>query len=278
LDYAVAFISQVSLALYHLLYNTHSQYIQQNTDFLITCEEISKSILSNLDRNNLQNNILSLLFRKLNCAQVNLYMLRGDDQEVRKKIGISPEGIEPEKVFYYEGSQGLLTRSISLLEPEIVNNTNLRLNHFTTDFDKNIRSDLILPLLYGEILVGMVELSSESVDAFDPATLRGFQALAQNIALALRNANLYHSIQTRWDLNNQLQAELGVLSAEVSLGDQLQILLDALEDYFSLDAAAIWLFKRAATEVGLGHFTSPLYLAGFRIKDQTVPETEQNLP
>jgi serine phosphatase RsbU (regulator of sigma subunit)/uncharacterized protein YigA (DUF484 family) len=204
-------------------------------------------------------------------------MLRGDDQKVLKRIGISPEGIEPEKVFYYEGSQGLLARSISLLEPEIVNNTNLRLNHSTTDFDKNIRSDLILPLLHGEILVGVVELSSESIDAFDPATLRGFQALAQNIALALRNANLYHSIQTSWDLNNQLQAELGVLSAEVSLGDQLQILLDALEDYFSLDAAAIWLFKRAASEVGLGQFTSPLYLAGFRIKDQSVPEKEQNL-
>jgi hypothetical protein len=28
LDYGVAFISQVSLALYHLLHNTHSQYVQ----------------------------------------------------------------------------------------------------------------------------------------------------------------------------------------------------------------------------------------------------------
>jgi serine phosphatase RsbU (regulator of sigma subunit) len=277
LDYIVAFTSQVSLALYHLLYNTHRQFIQQNADHLALCGDISKSILSNLDRNNLLNNLLSQLFRKLNFGRVNIYMVRGDNQKVLKWIGISPDGIEPEKVFYLEGSQRLLARSITNLQPEIVNNINLGINYTTTDFEKNIRSVLIFPLLYGEILVGAVELSSETADAFGPETLKGYQVLAQNITLAIRNANLYHSVQAKWDLNDQIQAELGVLSAEVSLDDLLQILLDALEDYYSWDATAIWLYERVYSEAGADQLTSPLRLAGFRIKDRAFPDTEQNL-
>jgi sigma-B regulation protein RsbU (phosphoserine phosphatase) len=277
-EFIIAFASQFSLALYHLQYSTLRQYMQQSTDHLNICDEISKSVFSNLDRASLLNNLLSLLHQKFNFARVNIFLVRGDDSKILKKIGISPQGIEPEKVYYIEGGSAPLAQAISLLEPEIINNINLSLKYSISDLGINIKSEIILPLLYGNIFIGALELCSEFVDGFDPATLKGWQILAQNIALAMRNANLYHSVQTKWDLNDRLQAELGVLSAEVSLDDLLQILLDALEDYFSWDAAAIWLFERIASEAGMGQFTSPLNLAAFRIKDQAYPETEQNVP
>jgi sigma-B regulation protein RsbU (phosphoserine phosphatase) len=271
-----ALVSQFSMALHHLQNTTHRQYIQQTSAHLTMCEDISRSVFSNLDQNSLFNNILSLLFRKLDCVRVNIYTVRGDDRKVFKRIGISPENIEQGKVFEFSEVPGLIARSISQQEPVIVNNINLYLVNSSFDFDKNIQSELILPLLYGETLVGVLELSSVKVDAFGPETLRGFQGLAQNVALAIRNMNMYHSVQTRWELTERLQAEFGVLSTDVSLDDLLQTILDVLQEFFYWDAASIWLFQRSYNETELGQVSSPIRLAGFRIIDQSLPKSEPN--
>ncbi len=276
-EFIVGIGSLFSLALYYLKNKLHSQYIQQTAGYLTTCEEISKSILSNLDRDSLLNNLLSLLHQYFNYARVNIYMERGDDPKVFKKIGISTEGIAPEKVYYYQQGPGPVSWCISRLEPLIVNNVSLSLNFSPADFENNIQSELILPLLYRDYFVGAVELCSQSVDMFGPDILEGFHLLAQNIALAIRNASIYHSVQNRRELNDRLQEVIGILSAEMSLDDLLQILLDALEKYFTWDAAAIWLFDRAASETGIGQFTSLLRLAAYRIIAQSFSESGLDL-
>lgn len=278
LESGFEFVLQFSHSLYQLKHSSHGQYLQQITDHLTLCDEISKSVLSNLGRDSLLNNLLTLLHQKFNCARVNIYMVRGDDRKVLRRIGISPDGIDAEQVYYLERASGPIARSISQLEPEIINNINLSLNYSTADIDKNIQSELIVPLLYGDLLVGAIELGSESADVFGPATLKGYSALVQNIALALRNADLYHSVQSMRDLYDDLQKEIGVLSADVSLDDLFQIILGSLERFFSWDAAAIWLFDRSTSEEGMGQFTSPLHLVGFRIKNQSFSETGQDQP
>ncbi len=278
IELVITLISQFAIALSYLLNTPQHQYTQNRINHLHICEEISKSILSNLDRDSLLNNLLSLMHQKFNCSRVNIYMLRGDNKNVLKKIGISMEGIDPEKVYHFDQGSRLVSNCITRLEPVLVNDINLSLSYSSADIDKNIQSELIIPLINGELLLGAIELWSDSKDEFGPDSLEGFHVLAQYISTAIRNADTYYLEQSRRKLSDRLESMIGPISSEVSLDDLLHIILDELENLLDWDAAAIWLFDRATTETGLDQFTSFLRLAAFRINEKSFAQSGQNLP
>jgi serine phosphatase RsbU (regulator of sigma subunit)/transcriptional regulator with GAF, ATPase, and Fis domain len=274
-EFSLSLGIQYSMALNQSRQKTHSHYLQQSIAQITSIEEISKSIMSNLDRDSLLNSVLSLVHQKYGFTKTRIYTVRGGDKRVLKQIGITDDGLEPEKLYYYEKDAGPLSWSISRLEPIVINNTSLDDQFSPSSFEKNIQSELVIPLLNGELLVGVLELCSNSVDTFDPDTIKGFQYLSQNIALAIRNANLYRSEHMRRLMYDRLLEVVGSISAEVSVDDVLQNLLDVLEEILPWDAAAIWLIDSSGNETGIGQFTSSLRLAATQIKEQFSEETDQ---
>jgi serine phosphatase RsbU (regulator of sigma subunit)/putative methionine-R-sulfoxide reductase with GAF domain len=267
-------ISQFTLALGYLQYKSHSEYLLQNLTHLTTIEEISKSFLSNLDRDSLLNSILTLVRQRFDFRFVNLYTLLGDKKGAIKQIGISEDGIEPEKFFDYEKDAGPVHWSIAHLEPVIINNMSLDSRFPEIDLRKNIHSEMVIPLCFGELFIGAIELCSDTSDAFGPDTIKGYHLLAQSIAVALRNANLYRSEQISRLINDRLQKKIGTISAEVTLDDSLHALLDELEEILPWDAAAIWLIGDTTNDSEVSQFASLPRLAAARVKEQPSPETE----
>ncbi len=270
-------ISQFALGLDYLQNTTQGKYIQKSIDHLRSCEEISKSILSNLDRDSLFNNLLSLLHQNIACALVNIYLVSSEGKKVHGRIGISSEGIQSDKAYSFGQVPGPVSWCISHQMPLIINNIKLCLSFSPGDFDKDIQSALIVPLLKGDSLVGVIELCSESIDAFGPDSVKGYYILSQYTSMAIRNANLYYLEQTKRELSDRLNANIGTISSEVSLDDILHVLLDELEDLLPWGAAAIWLFDHAASDAGVDQFTSLLRMAALRIQDQSFLEKDKNL-
>jgi sigma-B regulation protein RsbU (phosphoserine phosphatase) len=272
------FPPQLSLALSELQHRSHSEYLQQNISHLSLIQEISKSILSNLDREGLFNNILSLLHQKFNHWRINIYINQGDPNKSLKQIGISEDGIEPEKIYDYERASRPIYQSISQLEPVIVNNVGLDLRFSASDFTANIRSELIIPLLFGESFIGLLDLCSDSVDVFGPDTIKGMQLLGQNIAVAIRNANLYLSEQRDRLINAWLQKMIRNISAEITLEDIYQDLLEVLQEILPWDAAAIWLIDEAVHKTEMSQMTPSLHLAAAKVAEHSTLEPDQSHP
>ncbi|MBI3244798.1 MAG: GAF domain-containing protein [Chloroflexi bacterium] len=61
--------------------------------------------------------------------------------------------------------------------------------------DPAIRSELAIPLCIGEKVIGVLNLESPELEAFDERARRVMAAFAGSAALALRNAQLYTSVQ-----------------------------------------------------------------------------------
>jgi len=269
------FAIQLSIALNYLQQKILSNYLQQHIDQLRTVEEISQSILSNLDRESLLNSAISLLHQNFGFSKVNILIVRGDDKKVLKKIGISSDGIEPEKTYYYETDNGPVAWCISHLEPIAINDLHLQNKFPVSDFENNNRSELVLPLLHGNIFIGVLDLCSKTANAFEPKTIKIYQLLAENIAVAIRNANLYRSEQMRRLISDRLRDVVGSLSTDLSLDDALQRILNEIEKFFPWDASAIWMTDFTSKETGIGQFTSLYRLAAVRIKENTTGETDQ---
>ncbi len=62
---------------------------------------------------------------------------------------------------------------------------------------EGIRSELAIPLIAGETLIGVFNVESEIPDAFDDSDMRLMTALGHQITAALENARLFESVQTQ---------------------------------------------------------------------------------
>ena len=103
------------------------------------------------------------------------------------------------------------------------------------------RSELAMPLTFGDQVLGVLDVQSDRGDAFGDDDRTLFQALADSVAVAIRNANLYRSEQWRRQVADSLREVAGLLSADVAVDHVLDAILIELERTLPCDVAAIWL-------------------------------------
>jgi phosphoserine phosphatase RsbU/P len=233
-------------------------------------DEISQSILSNLDRDGLLNSIISLLHQVFGFSRVNIYTPRGEQKGILKRIGINADELEPETLFYYEPDRGPIGWCVSHYETLTINDigTDDRFPEF--EFDRSSKSELLIPLLQGDLFIGVLELCANSSNAFQPQAVQGFKLLSDKIAIAIRNANLFRSEQLRGYVAESVQNVVGSLSAE-DTPDTLYInLLDSLNTFIPCDVSAIWLINKSLDDNGNDQATASYQLVGIKCKDPTI--------
>jgi GAF domain-containing protein len=110
------------------------------------------------------------------------------------------------------------------------------------------RSELTVPLVFGGEVLGVLDIQSEKVDAFGDDEQFLFEALADHIAIAMRNAHLYRSEVWRRRVADSVREVAGLLSADVDLDRVLAAILEELGKSLPLDLAAIWLVDGEVSE------------------------------
>jgi serine phosphatase RsbU (regulator of sigma subunit) len=105
------------------------------------------------------------------------------------------------------------------------------------------RAELAVPLIFGDQVLGVLDVWSERRDAFGDEDRVLFEALADSVATAIRNANLYRSEQWRRQVSDSLREVAGLLSSEGDLDQVLDAILVELERTLPCDVTAIWLLR-----------------------------------
>jgi serine phosphatase RsbU (regulator of sigma subunit) len=105
----------------------------------------------------------------------------------------------------------------------------------------NTRAELAVPLIFGGQVMGVLDVQSDRRGAFSEDDRSLFEALADNVAIAIRNANLYYSEQWRRHVADSLREVAGLLSSDLALDQVLDAVLTELERTLPCDVAAIWL-------------------------------------
>ena len=79
----------------------------------------------------------------------------------------------------------------------------------------NINSELCVPLIYDAKVVGVLDIQSDRRNTFTEDDLMIFEAVADNIATAVHNADLYRSEQWRRQVGESLREVAGLISENV---------------------------------------------------------------
>jgi sigma-B regulation protein RsbU (phosphoserine phosphatase) len=127
-------------------------------------------------------------------------------------------------------------------------------------------AELALPLVFNNKVLGILDIQSEQHNAFDPLELPVFQSLADSVAIAIRNANLYSEEQWRRQVAESLRDVAWLLTANSTLDKVLDSILSELEKSLPCELAAVWLFGDIYNSSKKPDFLS---LAAIHSKDKT---------
>jgi GAF domain-containing protein len=123
----------------------------------------------------------------------------------------------------------------------------------TDDLLLDTHSELAVPIRAGERVLGVLDLNSDRLNAFDERDFFVTQSLADQLALGLENARLFAAEARRRREAETLQAAIQALSATLDLPEVLERILTELQHVVPYDSASVQQIKGDGLEIIGGH-------------------------
>jgi sigma-B regulation protein RsbU (phosphoserine phosphatase) len=219
--------------------------LRRRADQLTLVAEVGKSVSSSLELQTLMDNAAALIHDRFGYPYVHLFTVHPNRRLIQYQAGSG------------ERSRNLEGYTLSLDDPEGIISWVAREGQtvLVNDVKKDERyrpsplppedtnSELCVPLRYRDKVVGMLDIQSDKSNAFTEDDRFIFEAVADNIATAIHNADLYRSEQWRRQVADGLREVAGLVSADASVDDVLEAILSELERNLAVDISAIWLLE-----------------------------------
>ncbi len=218
--------------------------LRRRANQLTLIAEVARSVSSSLDLRTLMRNVASLIHDRFGYPHVNLFTVH---QNRRLIAFVAGSGERADDSIGYtlslDDAQGIIPwvarEGETILAGDVKKDPRYRPSPFPP---ANTRSELCVPLLYDNEVVGVLDIQSDRVNAFTEDDRLIFETVADNIATAIHNADLYRSEQWRRQVGESLREVAGLISANVGVDDVLEAVLDELDRNLPVDISAIWLF------------------------------------
>jgi PAS domain S-box-containing protein len=124
-------------------------------------------------------------------------------------------------------------------EPLLVNDISREPRYYSVEESRDTKSELAVPIkLKGEI-IGVLDLQSVELDAFNEDDIFILQTLADQIAVAVENAELYEAEQKRRNIAETLRQASTILNSTLELNEVLELILQQLRQVIPYDSASI---------------------------------------
>ena len=207
--------------------------------------EVSKSVSSSLDLYTLMENVASLIHDRFGYPHVNLFSVH---QNRRLIAFVAGSGERKDGLSRYtlqlDDAQGIIPwvarEGKTILASDVKKDKRYRASPLPPE---NTRSELCVPLIYNAQVVGVLDIQSDKVNAFTQDDRLIFEAVADNIATAIHNVDLYRSEQWRRQVGESFHEVAGLISADASVDDVLEAILSELDRNLPVDISAIWLLE-----------------------------------
>jgi GAF domain-containing protein len=105
------------------------------------------------------------------------------------------------------GSQSVVGRVSQIGEPVVTQNTKADTVHSINELLPDTQAELALPIIDSGNIIGALDVQSINIDAFQPVDVQALQIIANQLAVAIRNASLFEDAEKNLNENKRLVFE-----------------------------------------------------------------------
>ncbi len=192
--------------------------------------EVADVVNTTLDLDTLLRRVAELIRRAIDYQIFAILLLNEKTQELRFRfaIGHTPETIEKTRVKMGEGVTGLAAQKREPILVEDVRNT-----PFYIEALPHVRSELAIPLIVKNRVIGVIDIESTHPNYFTPEHSRLLTVVGSRIAIGIENARLYTRVsrQARTlillnEISRDLSSILNLDELLKRIGEQLTRIID----------------------------------------------------
>ncbi len=229
--------------------------LQQRARRLHFVAEISKAATTTLELTSLLQRVADLIHRRFHYPYVHFFTVHPNRRKIQYEAGSGKRKTAA------SGYTLLLDEPHGIIPWVARHGKTVLLNDVTTDAryrpspwpPLNTRSELCVPLIYDRRVIGILDIQSNRLNAFDEEDRVMFEAVAGSIAAAIHNADLYRSEQWRRRIADSLREVAVLLSDNTGLDEVLERVLNELERTLPCQISAIWLLEEGELRPILAH-------------------------
>ncbi len=215
---------------------TFESQVKERTARLNATIGVSQAVSAILDVNELTERVVNVIAQQFNYYYVALFLISPDGKwaELRAATGDAGRVLLQNKHRLEVGSKSMVGTSILVRQPRVAMATSEEPIRFDNPLLPYTRSEIALPLMAGDRVLGALDAQSTKEGAFGPEDIETLQSTANLVAIALENARLFQEsaeslremraiqqqyLVTSWQ-NISNKSELGYTIGELDANDQ----------------------------------------------------------
>ena len=174
------------------------QQVSERTSQLKATNEVGGVASSILDPDELLQKVVTLITDRFGHYYSAIYLLDSSENwaELREATGEAGKVLKQNKHRVEAGGKSLIAQAITNRQPIVApNEGGAPLQHTNNPLLPYTRSEIVLPLMVGDRLLGALDVHSTREAAFKPQDVDTLQGMANQVAIALENAHLYQQAQ-----------------------------------------------------------------------------------
>jgi GAF domain-containing protein len=248
----VELIAQQNALSQQMIERTHSlqeanYQLQKRAIHLEGSAQVSRAAASILDPQELMQTTVDLIRNRFNYYHVSFFLLdeTGEWAVVRASTGEVGRRMVAQPHRLAVGGESMVGWVCAHRQPRIALDVGADAVHFDHPWLPHTRSELTLPLLAGDRLLGALDVQSTEEAAFDDDDLRTLQGMADLIAIALENARLFAKTRRGARHQHLVAGITDRLQRTTNIADVLTLTLKDLGEIFDLAQATICLGSEA---------------------------------
>ena len=207
--------------------------VRSQAETLLLLNEVSREISSILDVEELLRRAAELVKRVIDYQILSILLYDEDQKIFRHRLDVK-HGQRVQGKLRVAASEGIVGAAATLREPVLAPDVTADPRYLMVN--PETRSELAIPMLHKGKIIGVLDLESAQLNAFNEEHVQTLSILAANLAVSLENARLYEQVaRDEARLDRDLQAAKRIQGA---------LLRPVPTEDFGLDMAARYLSAR----------------------------------
>lgn len=194
---------------------------------------------------NLFRQIVKLVYELFGYYAVNIFMIDPTTQELVLEASSAEElGFRDIRLTPGVGIVGWVARYKQTVIVGDVTKDNRYLLSLALE---STRSEMAVPLIFEKDVLGVLDIQSNQLDAFDKSNVFTLQALAGQLALAIRESQTYAAESRQSERLKALTEAARAVVSILDISDLLEKVVDLIDDHFGYDR--VHLFLRSGNHI-----------------------------